>query len=77
MIKILEQLPLSYQENSGQKMRMQNLKRRCQELADKLTVFLNSDNYICWMERGRTAGLPCVRFLWNWSRFYFVISGAE
>ena len=57
MIKILEQLPLSYQENSGQKMRMQNLKRRCQELADKLTVFLNSDNYICWMEKRENSRL--------------------
>ena len=37
MAKALEQLPLSYQENSGQKMRMQGLKKRCQELTDKLT----------------------------------------
>ena len=51
MAKALEQLPLSYQENSGQKMRLQNLKKRCQKLADKLTVFLNSGNSICWMEK--------------------------
>ena len=51
MAKALEQLPLSYQENSGQKMRMQGLKKRCQELTDKLTVFLNSGNAICWMEK--------------------------
>ncbi len=51
MAKALEQLPLSYQENSGQKMRMQGLKKRCQELTDKLTVFLNSGNSICWMEK--------------------------
>lgn len=51
MIKELEQLLLFYQERSGQKMRLQNLKKRCQELADKLTVFLNSDNFICWMEK--------------------------
>lgn len=51
MAKALEQLPLSYQENSGQKMRMQGLKKRCQELTDKLTVFLNSGNVICWMEK--------------------------
>lgn len=38
MAKALEQLPLSYQENSGQKMRMQGLKKRCQELTDKLTI---------------------------------------
>ena len=37
--------------NSGQKMRMQGLKKRCQELTDKLTVFLNSGNSICWMEK--------------------------
>ena len=46
MAKALEQLPLSYQENSGQKMRLQGLKKRCQELTDKLTVFLNSGNAI-------------------------------
>lgn len=51
MVKTLEQLPLSYQENSGQKMRVQNLKKRCQELADKLAVFLNSKNFICWLEK--------------------------
>lgn len=51
MAKALEQLPLSYQENSGQKMRMQGLKKRCQELTDKLTVFLNSGKSICWMEK--------------------------
>lgn len=51
MAKALEQLPLSYQENSGQKMRLQGLKKRCQELTDKLTVFLNSGNSICWMEK--------------------------
>ena len=46
MAKALEQLPLSYQENSGQKMRLQGLKKRYQELTDKLTVFLNSGNSI-------------------------------
>ena len=51
MVKTLEQLPLSYQENSGQKMRLQGLKKRCQELTDKLTIFLNSGNSICWMEK--------------------------
>ena len=51
MIKVLEQLPLSYQENSGQKMRVQNLKKRCEELTDKLAVFLNSKNFICWLEK--------------------------
>lgn len=51
MAKALEQLPLSYQENSGQKMRLQGLKKRCQELTDKLIVFLNSGNSICWMEK--------------------------
>ncbi len=51
MIKALEQLPPFYQERSSQTMRLQNLKKRCRELADKLTVFLNSDNYICWMEK--------------------------
>lgn len=51
MAKALEQLPLSYQENSGQEMRLQNLKKRCQELVDKLTVFLNSGSSICWMEK--------------------------
>lgn len=51
MAKALEQLPLSYQENSGQKMRLQGLKKRCQELTDKLTIFLNSGNSICWMEK--------------------------
>lgn len=57
MAKALEQLPLSYQENSGQKMRLQGLKKRCRELTDKLTVFLNSGNAICWMEKenGRLA----------------------
>lgn len=70
MAKALEQLPLSYQENSGQKMRLQGLKKRCQELTDKLTVFLNSGNW-------KTAGLPCVRFPWNWNRFYSVTSGAD
>ena len=58
MAKALEQLPLSYQENSGQKMRLQGLKKRYQELTDKLTVFLNSGNSICWMEM--TASLPCL-----------------
>ncbi len=48
MVKALEQLPLSYQENSGQKMRLQNLKKRCQELTDKLTIFLNSGNSWMW-----------------------------
>ena len=28
-----------------------------QELADKLTVFLNSDNYICWMEKRENSRL--------------------
>jgi len=51
MVKVLEQLPLSYQENSGQKMRLQGLKKRCQGLMDKLTIFLNSGNSICWMEK--------------------------
>lgn len=51
--------------------------KRYQELTDKLTVFLNSGNSICWMEKGRTAGLPCVRFQWNWNRFYSVTSGAD
>ena len=77
MAKALEQLPLSYQENSGQKMRMQGLKKRCQELTDKLTVFLNSGNAICWMEKrenGRLAlcavpmELEQVLFRDIWSR---------
>lgn len=77
MAKALEQLPLSYQENSGQKMRMQGLKKRCQELTDKLTVFLNSGNSICWMEKrenGRLAlcavpmELEQVLFRDIWSR---------
>lgn len=77
MAKALEQLPLSYQENSGQKMRLQGLKKRCQELTDKLTVFLNSGNAICWMEKrenGRLAlcavpmELEQVLFRDIWSR---------
>ena len=83
MAKALEQLPLSYQENSGQKMRLQGLKKRYQELTDKLTVFLNSGNSICWMEKRESLRrsfmtlLPCVRFQWNWNRFYSVTSGAD
>jgi ATP-dependent DNA helicase DinG len=81
MAKALEQLPLSYQENSGQKMRMQGLKKRCQELTDKLTVFLNSGNSICWMEKrenGRLAlcavpmELEQVLFRDIWSSFLII-----
>lgn len=54
---VLGQLPLSYQESGGQRMRMQTLKRYCQELADKLGVFLDSGRFICWMEKGENGRL--------------------
>lgn len=81
MAKALEQLPLSYQENSGQKMRLQGLKKRYQELTDKLTVFLNSGNSICWMEKrenGRLAlcavpmELEQILFRDIWSSFLII-----
>lgn len=55
MDKALGQLPLSYQQNGGKK--MQGLKRRCQELADKLGIFLNNSHFICWMEKGENGRL--------------------
>ncbi|MCM1561946.1 MAG: hypothetical protein NC123_20810 [Butyrivibrio sp.] len=36
---------------------MQTLKRYCQELADKLGVFLNNGHFICWMEKGENGRL--------------------
>lgn len=57
MAAVLEQLPISYRESGGQRMRMQGLKRRCQELTDKLGIFLNSSQYICWMEKGENGRL--------------------
>lgn len=54
---ILEQLPISYQESSGQQMRLQKLKKYCQGLADKLNVFLNDSNFICWIEKGENGRL--------------------
>lgn len=57
MAEALEKLPFAYQKNGGQEMRAQGLKRRCQELADKLAVFLNSGKFICWMEKGENGRL--------------------
>ena len=60
---------------------MQGLKKRCQELTDKLTVFLNSGNAICWMEKrenGRLAlcavpmELEQVLFRDIWSSFLII-----
>jgi len=57
MAAALGQLPLSYQESGGQRMRMQVLKRYCRELADKLGVFSDSGHFICWMEKGENGRL--------------------
>lgn len=57
MAAALGQLPLSYQESGGQRMRMQALKRYCRELADKLGVFSDSSHFICWMEKGENGRL--------------------
>ena len=57
MAEELEKLPFVCQKNGGQRMRVQGLKRRCQELEDKLEVFLNSGSFICWMEKGENGRL--------------------
>lgn len=57
MAAVLEQLPLSYQESGGQRMRVQGLKRHCRELMDKLEIFLNGSHFICWMEKGENGRL--------------------
>lgn len=57
MAAVLEQLPLAYHQNGGLQIRMRELKRRCQELADKLEIFLNGSRFICWMERGENGRL--------------------
>ena len=53
----LEQIPALCEENGRQKARARVLRKSCQELADKLNVFLNAGNYICWMEKGENGRL--------------------
>ena len=54
---VLGQIPLAYQESGGQGMRMQSLKKHCQELTEKLGVFLDNTHFICWMEKGENGRL--------------------
>lgn len=51
LMKNLEDIPVCYFESGGQGTRVRILKKRCQELSDKLNVFWNNSNYICWMEK--------------------------
>ena len=77
MAKALEQLPLSYQEKQRTKNADAGPEKALSELTDKLTVFLNSGNAICWMEKGRTGQACLCAVQWNWNRFYSVTSGAD
>lgn len=52
----LEQLPQAYAEDTHG-MRLQAVRRRCEGLVDRISVFLNSERYICWMEKRDSGNL--------------------
>lgn len=52
----LEQLPQAYAEDVHGA-RLQAVRQRCEGMADRVTVFLNSERYICWMEKGGSGNL--------------------
>ena len=57
MIKDLEQLAVSFPGEKRLAGRGRRLKQLCQELMNKLNVFLNSSQFICWVEKSERGSL--------------------
>lgn len=71
MINGMEQLPLLCRENGGTGQRERSIRRQCQRLTDKLTVFLNSNHFICWMEKGNNGNLALCAIPMELERMLF------
>lgn len=52
----LEQLPQAY-AGDMQGARLHAVRQKCEGLTDRVTVFINSERYICWMEKGDSGNL--------------------